>query len=146
LATDGIYSPRFFRILKTTVKASTLTTSNLLDEANYNLLDMTGIVGSNSGAVYFGNGTETVLNFSTDTSSTAYKLAACGIPTVLGTSAGGTAAFGNDLIYKYLRHGLAPIVGGSWGFAEGAGSLALYLDSFSVASYYAVGGFISVSL
>ena len=146
LATDGVYSARFFRILKTTVKASTLTAANLLDEANYDLLDMTGIVGSNSGTVYFGNGTETVLNFSTDTNSTAYKLAACGIPTATGASGAGTVAFGNDYMYKYLRHGLVPIVGGDWVSAAYAGSFALLLAYDSVASHYYVGGFASVSL
>ena len=146
LTTDGVYSARFFRILKTAVKTSSLTAANLLDEANYDLLDLTGIIGSNSAAFYFGNGTETVLNFSTDTNSTAYKLAACGIPTATGSSAAGTAAFGNDLMYKYLRHGLVPIVGGSWNDASAAGSFALHLGDYSVNSGSHVGGFASVSL
>jgi len=146
LATDGVYSARYFRILKRTVKANTLTSTNLLDEANYDLLDLTGIVGSNSGAMYYGNGTETVLNFSTDTNSVAYKLAACGLPTTLGTSAGETAAFGNDYIYKYLRHGLVPVVGGYWDNAASAGSFTLYLGTVSVHSTDNVGGFASVSL
>lgn len=146
LATDGVYSPRFFRILKTTVKTSTLTAANLLDEANYDLLDLTGIVNSNTGTFYFGNGTETVLNFSTDTNSTAYKMAACGLPTATGASTVGTDAFGKDYMYKKLVHGLVPIVGGAWADAAIAGSFALDLYAYSVYSIYSVGGFASVSL
>lgn len=146
LATDGVYSSRFFRILKTSVKAPTLTTANLLDESNYDLLDLTGIVGSNSAAFYFGNGAETVLNFSTDTNSTVYKLGACGIPTATGASTAGTAAFGNDMLYKYLRHGLIPCVGGSYADAANAGSFHLALHNSSANSTNFVGGFASVSL
>lgn len=146
LSTDGVYSARYFRILKSTVKADDLTSSNLLDESNYDLLDMSGVIGSNSGSVYFGNGTNSVLHFSADTNSKEFDMANCGIPTATGVSAAGTTAFGNDYIYKYLRHGLVPVVGGYWGGTSYAGVFALGLLSYSSGSSGYVGGFASVSL
>jgi len=145
-ATDGVYSSRYFRILKTSVRADSLTSANLLDSANYDLLDMTGVIDSNSGTVYFGSGTNTVLNFSTDTNSKEYKMASCGIPTALGVDATGTTEFGNDYIYKYMRHGLVPIVGGAWADSSRSGVFALSLLYYSSISGTAVGGFASVSL
>lgn len=146
LATDGVYSPRFFRILKTTVKANTLTSANLLTESNYDLLDLTGIVASNSGQILLGNGTEVVRNFSTDVNSLAYKLASTLIPTANGTSVAGTIEFGTDYFYKYLRHGLVVIVGGDWSNSATAGVLAASLRDSSSSSNSNVGGFASVSL
>lgn len=145
LSTNGVYSPRYFRILKPTVHPSTITSANLLTESNYDLLDLTGIITGNTGTTYFGNGTETVLNFSTDTNSNAYKLAACGIPTALGTGAG-TASFGNDQLYKWMVHGLVPISSGTWNSSGTAGPFMLYLSHYSSYSHDAVGGFASVSV
>jgi len=146
LDTDGVYSPRYFRILKTSINPNALTSENLLDSALYDLLDMTGIIDSNSGSAYFGNGDETVLNFSTDVNSTKYRLASVGIPTAAGTNATGTTEFGNDRIYKYLRHGLVPLVGLDWDDAGTAGVFGVSLDNCSVYSSYNVGGFASVTL
>ena len=145
-STDGVYSPRYFRILKTSVRADSLTSSNLLDSSNYDLLDLTGIVDSNAGWTYLGNGSNTVLNFSTDTNSKEYKMASCCISAQDGTSTGGTTEFGNDGLYRYLRHGLVPLVGGHWGGSSDAGVFALYLYNYSSHSATSVGGFASVSL
>lgn len=145
-ATDGVYSARYFRILKTSIDPATITSTNLHDESRYDLLDLTGIVGSNLGITYLGNGTNSVLNFSTDANSKEYKLASCCIPRALGTSASGTAAFGNDYLSRYMRHGLMPIVGGNWNGGSGAGVFALTLSGGASNSYNAVGGFASVSL
>lgn len=146
LSTNGVYSPRFFRMLKQAVKANTLTSVTLLNEANYDLLNLTEIIDSNSGAALLGNGTNTVLNFSTDVNSAAYKMASVLIPTALGTSVAGTTEFGNDVLYKYMRHGVVMLVGGSWGSAATAGVLSAHLCDFSASSSDYVGGFASVSL
>lgn len=145
LATDGVYSPRYFRILKPTVDPSTITSANLLDSSLYDLLDLTGIIAGNTGSTLFGNGTDTVLNFSTDAGATAYKLAACGIPTATGTSASGTTAFGNDQLYKWMVNGLVPIAGGHWYHSGYAGVFLLSLFHYSSNSYSTVGGFASVT-
>jgi len=145
-ATDGVYSARYFRILKTSVNANDLTSANLLDESLYDLLDLTGIVGGNAGWIYLGNGTNQVLNFSTDTNSNEYKKASVGIPMSAGVSSAGTTSFGNDGLYRYLRHGLVVIVGGPWGDSGDAGVFCSYLYHYSSYSNYAVGGFASVSL
>ena len=146
VSTDGVYSSRYFRILKTSVNPHDLTSVNLLDDSKYDLLNLTGMIDSNTGSTYFGNGAETVLNFSTDTNSIAYKAGSVGIPTPTGTSASGATIFGNDYIYKYMRHGLVPIVGGYWNDTSNAGVFALDLYGASANSHGAVGGFASVSL
>jgi len=143
---SGVYSPKYFRILKTTVHPSNITSANIHDETLYDLLDLTGIVDNNSGRAYFGNGGETVLNFSTVTSSREYKASLLGIPTADGTSGSGTTEFGNDRIYRCLKHGLVPIVGLNWDNASNAGVFSVFLDYYSSYSRDAVGGFASVSL
>lgn len=146
VASDGVYSPRYFRILKASVNANTLTSENILDDSLYDLLDLTGVVDSNIGSVYFGNGANQVLHFSTDTNSKEYDMANCGIPASSGVSAVGTTSFGNDYIYKFLRHGLVPLVGGNWTSTANAGVFRLGLSGYSANSSDAVGGFASVSL
>ncbi len=143
---DGVYSPRYFRILKTSVNPHDLTSANLLDESNYDLLDLTGTVNSKAGWTYFGNGDNSVLNFSTDTNSKEYKVGSACVPTSSGISSSGTSLFGNDGLYRYLRHGLVPIVGGNWSYSSLAGVFALNLGDYSSASGNDVGGFASVSL
>jgi len=145
-STDGVYSPRYFRILKSNVSASSLTSANLLDASNYDLLNLTGIVDNNAGTTYFGNGSNQVLNFSTDTNSIEFDKASLCIPTDAGVSGSGTTEFGNDYMYRYLRNGLVPLVGGTWSHSSNAGVFALALDGYSSRSHHAVGGFASVSL
>jgi len=145
-STDGVYSARYFRILKSSVNPSDLTSSNLLDATLYDLLDLTGIVGSNAGWIYLGNGAEQVLNFSTDTNSNDYKKASVGIPMDAGVNSSGTTSFGNDGMYRYLRNGMVVIVGGSWGDSGYAGVFCSYLSYYSSNSNLNVGGFASVSL
>ena len=145
-ATDGVYSARYFRILKSSVNPNDLTSANLLDETLYDLLDLTGIVGSNAGWTYLGNGTNQVLNFSTDTNSLDYKKASVGIPTNTGIDGSGTTSFGNDGVYRYLRHGAVVIVGGGWSNSGGAGVFCANLSHYSSGSNNSVGGFASVSL
>ena len=144
--TDSVYSSRYFRILKTSVNPHDLTSANLLDVSLYDMLNLTGIVDSNNGWTYLGNGSNKVLNFSTDTNSNEYKQASTGIPDVDGTSGGGTTSFGNDGLYRYLRNGLVVIVGGRWGNSGDAGVLCSNLGGYSSNSYYGVSGFASVSL
>jgi hypothetical protein len=146
LATDGVYSAKYFRILKESVHPDSLNSTNVLNESLYDMLDLTGIIGSNNLTILFGNGANQVLNFSTNTSSNEYKKAMCGIPTSTGVSSGGTTAFGNDFLYRYLRHGLVPIVGADWDSAAGAGVFALLVSGWSLTSSGYVGGFASVSL
>jgi len=145
-STDGVYSARYFRVLKTSVNPNDLTTSNLLDESNYDMLDLTGIVGSNAGWTYLGNGVNQVLNFSTDTNSKEYKKASVGIPTSAGVSSSGTTSFGNDGLNRYLRNGLVVLVGGAWSNSGSAGVFCANLTSYSSYSSSSVGGFASVSL
>lgn len=147
LSTDSVYSSRYFRILKTSVNPNDLTSANLLDETNYDLLDLTGIIDNNSaGWTYLGSGSNQVLNFSADTNSLDYKKASVGIPTSTGTDGSGTASFGNDGMYRYLRNGLVVIVGGYWGYSGDAGVFCSHLGDSSSSSGYNVGGFASVSL
>ncbi|MGB3988517.1 MAG: hypothetical protein WBK67_02370 [Minisyncoccales bacterium] len=146
LSTNGVYSPRFFRMLKQSLKANTLTSTTLLSEANYDLLNLTGIIDSNSGTTLLGNGTNTVLNFSTDVNSLEYKMASVLIPTATGTSVAGTTEFGNDILIKRMVHGLVVIVGGSWSNTATAGVFSAYLSHYSASSHPGVGGFASVSL
>ena len=144
--TDGVYSSRYFRILKTSVNPHDLTSANLLDASLYDMLDLTGVVDGNNGWTYLGNGSEQVLNFSADTNSLEYKKAIVGIPMSTGVSSSGTTSFGNDGMYRYLRNGLVVIVGGNWGYSGNAGVLCSLLDTYSSDSSYTVGGFASVSL
>jgi len=144
--TDGVYSARYFRILKAGVNPNDLTSDNLLDASLYDMLNLTGIVGSNAGWTYLGNGSETVLNFSTDTNSLDYKKASVGIPTSAGVSGSGTTSFGNDGVYRYLRHGAVVIVGGSWGSSGYAGVFCSSLYNDSSHSGDDVAGFASVTL
>jgi len=145
-STDGVYSARYFRILKASVNPNDLTSSNLLDESLYDLLDLTSVVGGNAGWTYLGNGSNQVLNFSTDTNSKEYKRASVCIPTDVGTSSSGTTNFGNDGLYRYLRNGLVVRVGGNWSYSGCAGVFCSSLSHYSSNSYYDVGGFASVSL
>ncbi len=145
-STDGVYSPRYFRILKSSVNPKDLTSSNILDESLYDMLNLTGIVDENNGWTYFGNGDNQVLNFSTDTNSIEYKKANVGIPTSAGVSGSGSTAFGNDGLYRYLRHGLVVLVGGDWAYSGCAGVFCCNLYRYSSNSSDSVGGFASVSL
>ena len=145
-STDGVYSSRYFRILKRSVNPKDLTSSNILDESLYDMLDLSEIVNGNNGWIYFGNSSNTVLNFSTDTNSIEYKKASVGIPVASGVSSSGTTAFGNDGLYRYLRHGLLVIVGGAWNYSGYAGVFCSGLNSYSSYSNNSVGGFASVSL
>ncbi|MEA2017784.1 MAG: hypothetical protein U9N59_04990 [Campylobacterota bacterium] len=146
VATDGVYSSRYFRILKKTVDANDLTSANILDADLYDLLDLTDNVTSNSGWAYLGNGGNDVFNFSTDTNSKEFNLASAGIPTADGTNGDADNTFGKGAVYKYLRHGLVPLVGVTWSYSSPVGVLAMLLLFYSSHSYDSVGGFASVSL
>lgn len=75
---------------------------------------------SNAAAwVYLGNGAEQV--FSGATSGLDRVRTALGIPRPAGASAGGTARFGNDGLYRYWRRNLALLVSGYWNDASRTG-------------------------
>lgn len=144
--TDGVYSSKYFRVLKTSVHPSEINSENLLDESNYDMLDLSGIINGNERSIYLGNADSTVLNFSTDMNSQEYKKGSCCIPTSTGVSSSGTLTFGNDYIYRYLIHGLVPIVGGDWTCSSYAGVFACLFIYSSSSQSASIGGFASVHL
>ena len=145
-STDGVYSSRYFRILKPSIHPSTLTAANLLDASNYDLLDLTGVVNNNGGWTFFGDGDNQVLNFSTTPNSKEFLQASVCIPTQDGTNSSENTDWGNGAVYRYLRHGCVPIVGVSWGNSSPIGLFSLNLNYCASTSSNNVGGFASVSL
>ncbi|MDD5406018.1 MAG: hypothetical protein PHE73_03630 [Sulfurovaceae bacterium] len=133
LATDGIYTGKTFYILKESVDMtailddSTTAGTGAYDMNLYEQIDLSDLIFDNT-LIKLGNGTNQVYGFSTDRSSAAYKRAAIGIPLAGGVSAGGTTEFGDDGLYRYLRHDLAVIAGGAWdnSSAAGVGNVTLY--------------------
>jgi hypothetical protein len=76
-------------------------------------------LGSPTGWVYWGNGSNQVID---GTGSGAAWSTAGFIPKDNNaTSATGTNQFGNDGLYRYNRHNLFPVAGGSWTTAARAG-------------------------
>jgi len=80
----------------------------------YDQVDLSDIINTNNSWKRLGNGAERVFDFSTDRNSNEFKRASLGIPRLLGQSSTGTAEYGNDGIYAYLRHGCVPRAGGAW--------------------------------
>ncbi|MFA7029990.1 MAG: hypothetical protein WC179_06955 [Candidatus Cloacimonadaceae bacterium] len=145
LATDGIYTGKTFYILKESVDItaiiddSTTAGTGAYDINLYEQIDLSATVFDNSGWTYLGNAANQVFEFNTDRNSAAYKRASIGIPLVAGISAGGTTDFGNDAIYRYLRHDLAVLAGGDWGDTSNAGVGAVTLLYSRTNSYGSVG-------
>ncbi len=142
--TDGVYSSKYFRILKPTVATTSITndttSGGAYDKNLYDLVDLTGIVDSNSGWTYLGNSASQVFAMDADTNSNNYKKTSVGIPLQTGVSSSGTTQFGNDGIYRYLRNNMACISGGSWGDSSVAGLFAMILNNSRTNSHNAVGG------
>ena len=135
-----------FKILKTTVDPNSITVANLHDAANYDDLDLTGLVDGNNGWVYLGNGTEQVFDTSIDSASLAFRQACSGLPLATAVGLPGTTEFGNDGLYRYWRSNMLPISGGRWNSSSTAGVFARYLYHYSTHSNYYVGGSACVSL
>lgn len=68
-----------------------------------------------------GNGTNQVIEFSTDKTSQAWKRAGACMPKEGGVSSSGTNMFGQDYFYQYITNYLAVIVAGNRASASGAG-------------------------
>jgi hypothetical protein len=123
IATDQIY------VLKQSVDVATLTggwnTANDVwgDATNlatkYDLVTSPHPLGSATGAVYWGNGSNAV--FQNDLSGVNRDV--CGfIPkNSTATSATGVNLFGNDYFYKYNLQNMVPLACGAWGNSASAG-------------------------
>jgi len=136
--------PTDFLILKESVKISDIAddsaTGGAYDPSLYDSLDLTGVVDDDTGWIYLGNELEQVFGFSTNRADQAYRRTSCGIPLQAGVSSSGTTQFGNDGVSKFLRHGLACIVGGTWSYGSAAGVFTLTLYYYRTASDGSVGG------
>jgi hypothetical protein len=145
LSTDGIYTGKTFYMLKESVDIraladdSTTPGTGAFNMSLYDAVDLSALINSNSAWIKLGNGTNDVFEFSTDRNSGEYKRNALGIPTVAGSSAGGTTEYGNDGIYRYLRHGCVPISGGHWGDTSDAGVGCVTLSNRRTRSHDIVG-------
>jgi hypothetical protein len=145
LATDGIYTGKTFYMLKESVDIrvladdSTTAGTGAFDMSLYDAVDLSALINSNSTWIKLGNGTNDVFEFSTDRNSGEYKRNALGIPSVAGSSAAGTTEYGNDGIYRYLRHECVPRSGGTWAATSYAGVGYVYLSSTRTTSYDGVG-------
>lgn len=81
--------------------------------------------GSATGLVYFGNGNNQV--FSGVPTGTDYLRSCSGIQmNTDAMSAIGTALYGNDECYQFLRHNLVPLVAGAWSVISRAGMYFRY--------------------
>jgi len=147
LSTDGVYSPKYFRVLKETAATTSITDDSTVQAAGgaydidlYDLVDFTGSVNNNDGSTYFGNGANQVFEMSADTNTDSYKRTSVGIPLADGVSTAGTTQFGNDYLYRYLRNEMACLVGGHWGYSSLAGVFAMVLSHSRTSSHYYVGG------
>jgi len=127
-----------FLVLKETASFKDIDLTNYSDNTIYDVIDISDVVAGNDGWTYFGNGTNAVFDMSARTN--------IGIPLAGGVSGTGTSQFGNDGLYRYLRDGLVPLVGGYWGNAANAGVFYLHLNTVRSSSGTFVGGRASVIL
>lgn len=145
LATDGIYTGKTFYVLKESVDItailddSTTAGTGAYDINLYEQIDLSDVIFDDSGWTYLGNTTNQVFGFSADRNSATYKRASIGIPLATGVSAGGTTEFGNDGLYRYLRHDLAVIAGGTWHNSSHAGVGYVGLGDTRTTSTHSVG-------
>ena len=144
LITDGVYSPKYFRILKETINPNQLSSQNLFDESLYDFIDLTQVIYSNISSTHSDNTNEFLLNFSTDVNSKEYKLASLGIPKNSTNTTQSPPPIDDDLISKYLTHGFMPRVGM---FYDNFGLYTFALNRFTINnSYLKIGGLASVTL
>lgn len=135
LATDGIYTGKTFYMLKESVDITAILDDSetagtgAWDMSLYDQVDISALIASNIGSIKLGNAANQVFEMSTDRNSDAYKRSSLGMPTVLGSSAGGTTEFGNDEIYRYFRHKCVPFSGGFWSSTSDAGLGYVYLSA-----------------
>jgi hypothetical protein len=117
----SVASGKFYS-LKPSVNVETLTAGNALATdawgatgvaANYDEISLNLVTtpASNTSNQRYGNAAAQVFGWSTATERTMSML---GMPASGGTSTAGTAAFGNDLWFQYIRNELCVISRGYW--------------------------------
>ncbi|MHB8840997.1 MAG: hypothetical protein ACYC56_04275 [Candidatus Aquicultor sp.] len=85
---------------------------------------------------HYGNSTNQVFGFSTDRTSSTYKLAAAGmIKDYNSVNPSGTNKFGLDYFYQYIVSELCPIRFGRWGNTTSAGVWTVYWNYYRSHSY-----------
>ena len=120
----------------------TLGAGGAYDTNLYDVIDLSDLISNTEVGTWvkFGNAAEQVFGFSTDRNSAAYKRTSLNMPLVNGVSVNGTTEFGTDGLYKFLRDGLACLVGLSWGIGSYAGVFASTLSNARSYSYDSAGG------
>jgi hypothetical protein len=135
-----------FYVMKTSAAMRTVTGGNTLATDLWGatglaaLYDDLGVMNSFTDyAVNFSDRTLTMGSasqvLSAATSGTAWQMTGVGIPLV----AGGSNAFGNDILYDYSTADMCPRAGGGWDGSSGAGVWALNLDHARGYSHGGVG-------
>lgn len=134
-----------FYVLKTSAKASALTSGATLENDAWGTASMTKNYES-LGATYgemtgesrnFAVGSTTKQVFSSAMSGTAWLASCAGIPQA--DSTGGTNIFGNDRFYDNRVEHLCPIVGGHWNYGSYAGVWCMSLDTSRASGYSYIG-------
>lgn len=134
-----------FYILKTTAKASALTSGATLDTDAWGAAAMTASYES-LGASYgeltgesrsFAIGSTTKQVFSGANSGLAWAASCAGIPQLGGSD--GTNIFGNDRFYDNRTEDLCPRVGGNWNSSSSAGVWLVYCTISRTSSHSNIG-------
>lgn len=121
-----------FLVLKESVDVTSImddsSSGGAYDVSLYDVVDLSAIVFDNSGWTYKGNGSNQVMEMSTDRSSDAYKRMSNGIPLPTGVSSSGTTEFGNDGLFRQLTNEMACLRCGNWSYTSygGPGAVGLY--------------------
>lgn len=126
-----------FYALKTTTKASLLTSGNTLSSDAWGV---TGIaenyqsLGTSNGALtgvtrslYIGNGSQQV--FSNQLTGLEWQASCAGLPLAAGVSISGSDLFGRDQFYDYRTDNLCPMSGGDWSYKASSGVWCTYLTN-----------------
>lgn len=138
-----------FLILKESVNIADIQTDSVTlgaggayDTNLYDAIDLSDLISNTEVGTWvkFGNAAEQVFGFSTDRNSAAYKRTSLNMPLANGVSVNGTTEFGTDGLYKFLRDGLACLVGLYWSGGSVAGVFASYLGYARTYSYDFAGG------
>jgi len=141
-----------FKILKESTRLADIPNDSITQASGgaydidlYDALDLTGSMAADI-VSRFGNAANQVFMMNTDRVTEQYKMTTAGLPMIGGYSAGGTTEFGNDYYREYWRDQMAPVGGGGWSSASGAGVFDLNVDIYRTASNDSVGGRASVYL
>ena len=126
-----------FLILKESVNIAAIQTDSVTlgaggayDTNLYDVIDLSDLISNTEVGTWvkFGNAAEQVFGFSTDRNSAAYKRTSLNMPLANGASVNGTTEFGTDGLYKFLRDGLACLVGLYWSSGSRTGVFASNLS------------------